>query len=90
MPKVKAIHQLVIDGQVIVPGKTVNVAKEHLDRLVTLGAVTLATGEVAEDAVVTEAAKDQVAQVAEGSDAPAEEKSAKGGKSAKKSNDDLV
>lgn len=87
MPKVKAIHQLVIDGQVIAPGKTVNVAKEHLDRLVTLGAVTLATGEAAEDAVVTEAAKEQVAQVA---DAPAEEKSAKGGKSAKKSNDDLV
>lgn len=87
MPKVKAIHQLVIDGQVVAPGKTVNVAKEHLDRLVTLGAVSLATGEVAEDAVVTEAAKEQVDAAA---DAPAEEKSAKGGKSAKKSNDDLV
>ena len=87
MPKVKAVHQLVIDGQVIAPGKTVNVAKEHLDRLVSLGAVSLATGEVAEDAVVTEAAKEQVDAAA---DAPAEDKSAKGGKSTKKAADDLV
>ena len=87
MPKVKAVHQLVIDGQVIAPGKTVNVAKEHLDRLVSLGAVSLATGEVAEDAVITEAAKEQVAATA---DAPAEDKSAKGGKSTKKAADDLV
>lgn len=87
MPKVKAIHQLVIDGQVIAPGKTVNIDKAHLDRLVDLGAVSLATGEVAEDAVITEAAKEQVAEVAE---APAEDKSVKTGKPSKKAADDLV
>lgn len=87
MPKLKAIHQLVIDGQVIAPGKTVDVAKEHVERLIRLGAATRVTGEPAED--VVEQPVEQVAETQQ-ADAPAEDKPVKSGKSTKKAADDLV
>lgn len=91
MPKVKAVHQLVVGGEVIKPGKVVNIAKEHLERFLQLGAVTLVTGEVAEEAVVeAPVVAETVAEAPAVEEPAAEDKPAKASKSKAKANDDLV